>query len=1085
MALHLRRDSSVKVRIITTLMMVLALVAQPLYGFVSAQIASAAPLSSYTNTSFSGFTWTNDRSAPSGGYEIVADSLKMNIDNLNASSTAGFYRTEGIKTTVPAGTNSVKAEIYVDPSWGSKPVRAGLWGDGAGYPIIEYTNGVAGHTGWRVYDTNTGVWHNIATTVTAGQWYAVEVAINPTTNMYEFYVNNTKVGPSFTSAYTALGGMIFNNFNSGTGNVADNYSVQWRNLSVGKVVTIAQRIAAANTGDIIDVIENETVTGAIVINKPITITSSNGSTISTNGTGNLFRVTAPGVTFSGLTFNKTDKASQHIISIGANDATIKNNVFNGKYTLGDNETPRALEVSTSSGLVIDGNTINGFRQPAYINSGTVGTITNNSVNGTRGWVAHANTDLTFVGNTFSGNALDIALLAPLPTTEANNYDCSKVQAIKAANNNASIENQTPGFKCAPTVPTNGAPHNTIIATNNFWFTWNPSVDEQNTSAVSYEFRSSQTLSDVGAAPDSSAAWKSGTLTSPTIHSTGAPDGTWYWQVRSIDPAGNKSSWSDVWNVTLDTNKPAVSISNPSANQKLNVRTTNNKLSITGTVNDQSNFNYYYCYVTTANGTEVGVRDAKCQTAWALGTPFQSAFTQTAQGTTNGSLGGVDLTGVANGSYVVHVVAKDKAGNTTEATQAFYLDDTRPTIVVNLSNPMNPTEFSVTANEVDTTLSQVTGHIYSQDNTTLVKNCSINVASMNVKTYTHTCSTSGLSDGVYTIRAISSDVAGNLSPADSSTQFVIDKKTPSISSISLSDTAINATDLNPVLKALLSDATSNIDTAQYVIIDSHNENVGEWKNLSAADGAFDSKSESIDQQVDLSGLQDGTYTLRLRTFDAAGNKKSGADVVFSINRSVPEVTITGYDQQGNKIQPNVTVAGDSTGLQYAWTTDAPASAVTISDPSAKSPEFTALQDGTYSFMLTTTNAAGNSTTDTFSFEYLAPFVPDSSNELPPVEQLPNEPVVAPVSSPQPTFRNVSTGNAAGNNAAVALTDTDEDVLGTQTTNDNQSDISKNTAVITPSANGWQLFNLAWYWWLLILAAIVGAIWWIAARRQNAQ
>lgn len=251
MALQLRRNSSAKVRIITTLMMVFALVAQPLYGFVSAQIASAAPLSSYTNTGFSGFTWTNDRSAPSGGYEIVADSLKMNVDNMNASSAAGFYRTEGIKTTVPAGTNSVKAEIYVDPSWGSKPVRAGLWGDGAGYPIIEYTNGVAGHTGWRVYDTNIGVWHNIATTVTAGQWYSLEVAINPTTNMYEFYVNNTKVGPSFTSAYTALGGMIFNNFNSATGNVADNYSVQWRNLSVGKVVTLTQRIAAANAGEML------------------------------------------------------------------------------------------------------------------------------------------------------------------------------------------------------------------------------------------------------------------------------------------------------------------------------------------------------------------------------------------------------------------------------------------------------------------------------------------------------------------------------------------------------------------------------------------------------------------------------------------------------------------------------------------------------------------------------------------------------------------------------------------------------------------------------------------------------------------
>ncbi len=47
MALQVRRSSSIKVRLITTLIAVFALVAQPLYGFVSAQIVDAAPVDTH------------------------------------------------------------------------------------------------------------------------------------------------------------------------------------------------------------------------------------------------------------------------------------------------------------------------------------------------------------------------------------------------------------------------------------------------------------------------------------------------------------------------------------------------------------------------------------------------------------------------------------------------------------------------------------------------------------------------------------------------------------------------------------------------------------------------------------------------------------------------------------------------------------------------------------------------------------------------------------------------------------------------------------------------------------------------------
>jgi len=40
-----------------------------------------------------------------------------------------------------------------------------------------------------------------------------------------------------------------------------------------------------------------------------------------------------------------------------------------------------------------------------------------------------------------------------------------------------------------------------------------------------------------------------------IHSSGAGDGTWYWQVKAVDAAGNESAWSPIWNVTIDTVAP--------------------------------------------------------------------------------------------------------------------------------------------------------------------------------------------------------------------------------------------------------------------------------------------------------------------------------------------------------------------------------------------------------------------------------------------------------------------------------------------------------------------------------------------------
>jgi len=115
---------------------------------------------------------------------------------------------------------------------------------------------------------------------------------------------------------------------------------------------------------------------------------------------------------------------------------------------------------------------------------------------------------------------------------------------------------------APSKPVLALPSNgSTLSTNDFNFNWNDSTDAN---AVTYEFRSSQDPTSQNGNLTGSNIWNSGTLTSSELHSTGAPDGYWFYQVRAKDQAGNYSPWSDIWSVVLDTNKPTLSFAKPTA-----------------------------------------------------------------------------------------------------------------------------------------------------------------------------------------------------------------------------------------------------------------------------------------------------------------------------------------------------------------------------------------------------------------------------------------------------------------------------------------------------------------------------------------
>jgi len=197
---------------------------------------------------------------------------------------------------------------------------------------------------------------------------------------------------------------------------------------VGVGMSLQTAIDAALPGATIEIASGtHTITTTTTVSKRVTLTGQPGAVIETSGSGfNVLYIPAggAGTVVEYLTFVKTDKAGVHnLVQIGADDVTIRNNIFSGQWQASDSDVTRALEIQGGlSGLLIDGNTVFALRQPAYINGGTTGTISNNKVYGTKGWVVDGAL-MTFSGNTWRSDGgtgpsenidCDIALLEGTP-----------------------------------------------------------------------------------------------------------------------------------------------------------------------------------------------------------------------------------------------------------------------------------------------------------------------------------------------------------------------------------------------------------------------------------------------------------------------------------------------------------------------------------------------------------------------------------------------------------------------------------------------------------------------------------------------
>lgn len=211
--------------------------------------------------------------------------------------------------------------------------------------------------------------------------------------------------------------------------------------------TIERAVSAANARDTVEILSGEyTLSSALTIDKAITLKGVGNAVIKvSNGKNIILSENAINVVFDSLSFITEDKTVNIIEGYGT-DAVIRNCTFTGVYNKGDGETSRGFTFNAgTNGYLVENNYFKNLRQPAYLQGN--GTVKNNTIENTRGWVVTCNTPVTFVNNKFEGwNAEDIAIIGTnnLPANEA--YSVDNCVTISANNNNCRIDQQVDGFR---------------------------------------------------------------------------------------------------------------------------------------------------------------------------------------------------------------------------------------------------------------------------------------------------------------------------------------------------------------------------------------------------------------------------------------------------------------------------------------------------------------------------------------------------------------------------------------------------------------------------------------------------------------
>jgi Big-like domain-containing protein len=303
------------------------------------------------------------------------------------------------------------------------------------------------------------------------------------------------------------------------------------------------------------------------------------------------------------------------------------------------------------------------------------------------------------------------------------------------------------------------------------------------------------------------------------------DGLYDLRTIATDAAGNSAS-SAVSNRRVDNTAPTVAVVAPPS-------------AVRGTVTLQS---------TSSDGNGSGITQIKYQFRPASTGTWVDACTTTGSPFTCSG----DTATIPDGLYDVRAIATDGAGfTTTSAIVSGRIDNTAPTSAT-LTNPGSPLSGSVTLNgsaaDAGSGIASVRVEYAPAGTTTWATACSDTTAP-----YSCSWATTGVTDGVYDLRSVATDLAGNTLASPTVTSRRVDNNAPTVTlndpgsplggTVTVSATASDGGGIASVaIQRKLSTASTWTTT---ICTDTTSSYSCAWNTTGVADGNYDLRAIAVD------------------------------------------------------------------------------------------------------------------------------------------------------------------------------------------------------------------------------------------------
>jgi hypothetical protein len=295
-----------------------------------------------------------------------------------------------------------------------------------------------------------------------------------------------------------------------------------------------------------------------------------------------------------------------------------------------------------------------------------------------------------------------------------------------------------------------------------------------------------------------------------------------------------------------------------------------------------------------------------------------------------------LTGAADGTYVLSVVAVDGLGQRSAAGTASYQLDTVAPPAPTVAGPTSPSSdtsptFTIAESEPATTLTcTVDGPTtFPVPQGDCVSGLTLDLTGSN-------------RDGTYTLTVTATDVAGNVSPVGSAT-YTLDTTAPPAPVIVAPTSPSN----NKMPTFGITDGESGV-TLSCVFLDP-NVNVV-FSGTCPVSGTFDTSTDSTD----------GVYHLMVTASDVAGNQSSASAAWTRDTVAPPIPTVSAPMSPSNNLTPTFTIGDSQPAVTFNCVLTGPGAVTrfTGSCPSSGLFDLGGFGDGAYSLSVRAIDIAGN-------------------------------------------------------------------------------------------------------------------------------